>query len=194
MNRTEIENWLDHHRESMHQPTRVLLDQCEIDVQHHARELAWRHAREILEASLRRFRRGFGLPASEDFVARELCHEIARELRHHEPHPSHPLEQSEWLSARTLAAVDPEARAIVGEWLEDLADREEHEAWKQIVSFTDHFATTLIRRGRLTRDLSWDFERSYPKLATSIGRMIMREFEDHLASEVLRAGPDTRLH
>ena len=194
MKRIEIERWLDQHHESVRGHSRDVLERYETDVRHHARELAWQHAREVAEASLRRFRTGFGLPASEGFVARELCHELARELRHHEPHPEHPVPESEWLAPRTLSALGPNARRMLGEWLEELAEHEEHEAWKEIVSFTDHFAPTLIRRAHMTGELSWDFDRSYPKLATKIGRMILQEYEDHIRTEMERTRADRSLH
>lgn len=194
MDRIDIERWLDQHHDSVRGRSSDVLDRYETDVRHHAREVGWRHAREIADRSLRRFRSGFGLPASERFVAQELCHELARELRHHEPHPSHPVPESEWLGRDTLAALGPDARAKLAEWLEELADREEHEAWKEIVSFTDHFASTLIRRAHMTRELTWDFDRSYPRLAEKIGSMILREFEDHVRGEMERSGADATRH
>lgn len=194
MNRNEVERWLDQHEESIRGTSSELLDRCETDVRHHARELAWSHAHDVAESCLGRFRRGFGLPASADFVARELCHELARELRHHEPHPSHPLPENEWLGPRTLAALDPSARSVLAGWLDELADREEHEAWVEIVSFTNHFAATLIRRAHMTRELSWDFDRSYPKLAARIGDMILREYADHVRDETRSARETASIH
>ena len=194
MNRIDIERWLDQHHESVRESPREVLARYETDLRRHAREVAWRHAREIAEHALRRFRSGFGLPASEGFVARELCHEMARELSHHEPHPDHPVPEGEWIEPDTLALLEPDARTKLAEWLEECADREEHAAWMEIVAFTDHFAATLIRRAHMTRDLSWDFDRSYPKLATRIGEMILREFEDHARMELSGRRPGTALH
>lgn len=180
MKRTEIERRLESHRQPHTESTQALLDRCESEVHDHAHELAWRRAREVAERTLRRFERGFGLPASEVFVAREICHEIARELRHREPHVEQPLHEEEWIDAQTLTAFDAEARRMLADWVGELAEREEHAAWKEIVSFTDHFAPTLIRRAHLERDLSWDFDHSYSKLAARIAQMVIDEFEAHV--------------
>ncbi len=194
MDRTEIERWLDQHHDSIHLPANDVLDRCETDVRHHARELAWQHARHVVESCLHRYQRSFGLPASEGFVAREVCPEIARELRHHEPHPAHPIPESEWLDARTLAALETDARTMVAEWLDSLADRAEHQAWLEIVTFTDHFAETLIRRAHMTGELSWDFDRSYPKLAARICELILAEFDARLRRESARGSDSRPLH
>jgi hypothetical protein len=184
MNRTDLESWLSTHPDSIHAPTGTLLDRCESEVRSHAQELAWIHAREVAEHSLHRFERAFGLPASEIFVTREVCHEIARELKHHEPHVER-TEESEWVSRSVLDALEPGARRMLREWLFDLAEREEHRAWQEIVSFTHKIATALIREGHMTRALDWDFERSYPRLAAQVTEMLIHEFEAH-AREVAR--------
>lgn len=176
MERSEIESWLrDHPHASQTQP-RELLDRCEEEVRDHARHDAWLQARDVAESSLRRFERVFGLPASDAFVAREVCHEIARELKRHEPHPD---EQStaRWVGRALVATLDDEARGMLREWVYELAEQEEHEAWLRIVEFADHLGRTLIRDAGMTADLDWDLERSYPRVAARVARMMIREFE-----------------
>jgi hypothetical protein len=178
MKRTEIESWLAVHPESIHAPARGLLDRCESEIREHAEELAWTHARQVAEQSLHRFERGFGLPASEVFVTREVCHEIARELRRHEPHVDRRME-SEWVSLAVLEALDPSARRMLRDWLFDVAEQEEHRTWLEIVAFTHKVARALIREARMTRTLDWDFDRSYPRLAARVTEMLIHEFEAH---------------
>lgn len=185
MERQELENWFAHHPDSIHMQPDALLDRCETEVRDHATYDAWLHARDVAEESLHRFEGIFGLPASGAFVTREVCHEVARELKSHEPHPDEKL-AAEWAGRAVLEALDDEGREHLREWLCDLARREEHAAWRGIVHFTDHLARTLIRDMHMTADLDWDFDHSYPKVAARVARMLIREFEAHAVSSQLK--------
>jgi len=181
MERHDLEDWFEHHPDLIHTQPEALLDRCEAEVKDHATYDAWLHAREIAEQSLHRFEGVFGLPASETFVTREVCHEIARELKSHEPHPDE-KQAAEWAGQAVLGALDDEARDRLRLWLCDLAVREEHAAWRSIVHFTDHLARTLIRDEHMTPELDWDFDRSYPVVAARVARMLIREFEARAVS------------
>ena len=135
MNRVDLETWLDRHPGSIDSPTHDLIDRCEAEVHRHAEVVAWKHALKIATTSLRRFDGRFGLPASETFVTREVCHEVARELKRHEPQLER-IDETEWLSRSILDSIDPQARMVLREWLRELAEKEEHRAWQQIVAFT----------------------------------------------------------
>jgi len=176
----ELETWLTEHPESIATRPAALLDRCEAEIREHAQQDAWQHAIEVAEQSLHRFDRGFGLPASGDFVAREVCHEIARALRSHEPHPD-ARQSAGWVDPLVFESVEPDARRRLHGWIRDLAQREEHEIWAEIVRFADHLAQTLIHREHLTSELEWAFDRSYPKIAARITRLMIREFEQHAA-------------
>ena len=152
MQRTDLETWFTHHPDSIHTDPAVLLDQCESEVRDHAHRDAWIHAKEIAEESLHRFERVFGLPASDIFVTREVCHEIARELRRNEPHPED--DAVEWVGSGVLEALDSDARRLLQGWLKELAAKEEHSAWREIVYFTDHLARSLIDAGLDVLDIS----------------------------------------
>lgn len=194
MKRIDLEKWFAHHSESFHIEPRELLDQCEAGVRDYAHRDAWIHARDIAEQSLHRFERIFGYPAGDVFVTREICHEIARELRHHEPNPFD-LEGCEWIGRPVLDSVDPELQHMLRDWLAELAAREEHTAWREIVYFTDHLARTLIDKERMSNQADWDLEHTYPKVASRVIRMIMGEFDAHAAAELqepsLRVVPAT---
>lgn len=182
MDRHEVESWLEHHPDQVHANAKALLNRCEREVRSHTHRDAWKHARNLAEESLHRFERVFGLPASDVFVTREICHEIAREMRHHEPHVEASSE-AELVSRAVLEALDPPARRMLGKWLMELAETEEHAVWLEIVRFTDHMAQALIREAHMTRALEWDFDHSYPKVAARVARMMIREFESHAAAE-----------
>ena len=164
MNRVDLESWLDRHPDSTLAPTHDLIDRCEVEVHHHAEIVAWKHALKIATASLSRFDGRFGLPASETFVTREVCHEVARDLKRHEPHLEQ-IDETEWLSRSILESIDPQARRVLREWLRELAEQEEHRIWREIVAFTHHVARALIEKAHMTGELEWDMERTYPRLA-----------------------------
>jgi len=182
MNRHDVESWLEHHPTLVHANPKALLNRCEREVRSHTHRDAWKHAREVTEESLHRFERVFGLPASDVFVTREVCHEIAREMRHQEPHLE-ATSEAELVSRSVLDALDPQAREKLREWLMELAEKEEHAVWLEIVRFTDHMARSLIRDAGMTRALEWDFDHSYPRVAARVAKLMMQEFEAHSVAE-----------
>lgn len=192
MQRTDLETWFTHHPDSIHTDPAVLLDQCESEVRDHAHRDAWIHAKEIAEESLHRFERVFGLPASDIFVTREVCHEIARELRRNEPHPED--DAVEWVGSGVLEALDSDARRLLQGWLKELAAKEEHSAWREIVYFTDHLARSLIKKANMTSRLDWDLEHSYPHVAARVARMMIREFDAHVSDPAVPAQSTSPSH
>jgi hypothetical protein len=155
---------------------RALRERCEREVKTHATEDAWQRARHIAEEHLHHWEASFGIPASDAFVAQEVCHELARELRRREPEPA---AEARRVSEAVLRGLDPAARERLRDWLLELARREEHRAWLEVVEFTDHLARNLIRGGELTEELRWDFDHSYSRTAERITRMLIREYEAH---------------
>jgi len=184
MQRTDLETWFATHPDAIRMNSRALLDECEFEVRHHAHHDAWIHARDVAQKSLRRFERVFGLPASDSFVTREVCHEIARELKRSEPHVGE-MREEDWVSDGVLGMLDPRGRAMLNDWLIELAEQEEHAAWVEIVHFTDRLARKLIDDAHMTLDLEWSMEQSYPRVAARVARMLIREFETHASEEEL---------
>ncbi len=182
MERMDLESWFAGHPDAVRtEPTR-LLDTCEREVRAHAQRDAWLHACEVAEESVRRFEHLFGLPASDAFVTREVCHEIARELKHHEPHPDE-LQCAEWVGRALIESVDRDARWMLRAWLKELGEREEHEAWLVVVDFADRLVRHLIRDTPSLNDLDWDPHRSYPRIASRVARLMIREFEARATRE-----------
>jgi hypothetical protein len=193
MNRIDLENWFAQHPDAIGMNARMLLDDCEHEIRHHAHHDAWMHARDVATHSLHRFESVFGLPASDTFVTREVCHEIARELRAHEPHPEK-INDSEWIRGEMLAALNPEGRSMLRAWLVELAEYEEHTAWVEIVRFTDHLAKKIIRDGHMTNDVEWDMKHSYPRVAARVAKMLIEEFESHAREEQRVMAPTPTNH
>lgn len=193
MERHDLETWFASHPQSISTHPDSLLDLCETEIRAHAHRDAWIRAKEIAQESLHRFERIFGLPASDVFVTREVCHEIARELKRHEPHPDD-LTAARWVRAAPLDALDGEARRMMADWLRELAEKEEHAAWREIVYFTDHLARKLIDGSQMTRQVDWDFEHTYPRVAARVARMLIREFESHVDGRLDGLGASEQAH
>lgn len=193
MERIDMERWLAQHPESIHDDPDGLLDRCEAEAKDHARHDAWLHAREIAEDRLHRFEHRFGLPASDVFVTREVCHEIARELKSHEPVPDGRAADA-LISQSTLDAFEPGAQSLLRNWLRDLEASEEHTTWPEIVRMTDHMAKGLIRARGMTNECDWDLDHSYPKVAARVVQMLIDEFEAHLDQAYDGSGAGTATH
>jgi hypothetical protein len=181
MERLEVEDWIAHHPQSVHADPNALLDRGEHVVRGRAHLDAWVHAIEIAQKSLRGFRGAHGYPASDSFVAREVCHEIARELKHHEPPPVDP---SQSISRSLLDALDPDAQRMFLGWLNDLAEREEHSTWRKIVRFTNHRANALILKAHLSDRYDWDLDHRYSLVAARVLKMLIADFEVHVKEEI----------
>ena len=193
MNRVDLQSWLHRHADSTHMPTHDLIDRCEAEVRNHAEVLAWKHALRVATTTLRRFDGLFGLPASETFVTREVCHEVARELSRHEPSLGS-IDEAQWLSRGVLDSIDSESRNVFRDWVREIAEREEHRAWHEIVSFTHHVARALIAKAHMTGDLDWSFERSYPRVATRVMQLLLREYAAHLRESRKEMAARAALH
>ena len=85
MERRELEAWLRKNPPPSRVEVRDLLDRCEEAAKRHAREDAWLAAKSFALGRAERWEREWSPPASERFVAGEVCHELAYELAHHEP-------------------------------------------------------------------------------------------------------------
>jgi len=182
MERQDVERWLERHPESVHTDPHELLDRCERELRSHVADETWGRARRIAERHLEHWASTFGLPAGDAFVAREVCHELARELRRHEPSPGAETRRP---SESALRALDPTAREMLCAWLDELAQKEEHRTWLEVVHFTDQLANRLAREGELGSEARWDFDHSYPRTAERITRRLILEYEQHVRSTPL---------
>ncbi|MBK7949077.1 MAG: hypothetical protein IPK00_10110 [Deltaproteobacteria bacterium] len=193
MNRVDLESWLYRNADSTRLSTHELIDRCEAEVRSHAEVIAWKHALRVAAATLRRFDGQFGLPASEIFVTREVCHEVARELSRHEPELGS-IDETAWLSHAILDSIDPEDRRVFRVWVRQIAEREEHRIWHEVVVFTHHVARALIEKAHLTGELDWTFERTYPKVATRVMQLLLREYAAHLRESRKERAAQAALH
>jgi hypothetical protein len=178
MDRQDVMSWLKTHPDAVHGNAEELLERCEGEVRRHAAEEAWLHAKAIALERMKYWEHSFGNPSSEDFVAREACHELAGELRQHEPTVEEGSEDK-FADPRALEAFEPEGRDCLRRWIRDLASEEEHQVWLEVVRFTHRRGGALVREGKVSRDLTWDPEHSYARTAGRVMRMLAEDYEEH---------------
>ena len=178
MDRHAVEDYFRTNPPSNRIDVKELLDRCERAVQRHAREDAWLAAKAYALGRARQWQAEWSAPASERFVATEVCHELAWELAHHEPKVEPGAE--EHLVGRLVKEVLPaEAWAAIREWVLELAAEEEHRAWREIVDFTDHRARYIIRHEGFTRESSWEEDHQYAAIAAHVARILAHEYSLH---------------
>ena len=159
MERNEVLDWLRNHPEEVHETPEEVLSRCEREVHRHVLEEAWAHARDVARERERYWiEDGGGAHASEAFVAREVCRELAAELRHMEPVPQ-PGRARDYVRADVLAPLEAEARTLLLRYVLDLAQREEHRTWLEIVHFTREKGVDLAHERSFSQQL--DFERTH---------------------------------
>lgn len=176
MERSEVLDWLTRHTEHIHDIPERLLCRCETEVRQHAQEDAWLHARDIAEEHKQHWGHYWGAHASEAYIAREACWDLADEFKHNEPVLAEGHE-SDFVDDDVLDALDSEARAVVFEYVHDLALGEERQAWKEIVRFTRKRGRTLAREEHLSSDLSFDGTNVYSETAVRVMGILARDFQ-----------------
>jgi hypothetical protein len=167
------------HREAVHGDPQEALDRAEREARRHASEDAWLHAKRIAEGEVERWKhRSHGLHARADWVAREFCHELARELRHLEPRPG--AEEAErWIAPETLGAFESEAREQLRSWLREVVGEEEHRVWAEVVRFTTARARSLVREGAVSTEERWEYTHSYAETAARLAAILASDYEQH---------------
>ena len=119
-----------------------------------------------------------GAHASEAFVAREVCGQIADDLAHHEATP-HPGDQDHLVGGGVRAALEAEAWEFMIPWIMELARDEEHRTWTQIVDYTKHRAKELIRSHHLSSDTRFDHTGCYRDVAARISGILAHDYSEH---------------
>jgi hypothetical protein len=178
MNRSEVLDWLVQHNEQVHDTPDHLLSRCDQEVRQHAQQDAWLHARDIAQEHNQHWRHFWGAHASEAYIAREACRNLAEEFKHSELPPVDGHE-SDFVEDDVLRSLDPDARAVVLHYVHDLALGEERRAWKEIVRFTRKRGRTLARDEHLSSDLSFESTNVYSETAVRVMGMLARDFQQH---------------
>ncbi len=179
MDRSGFQHWLEEHPEHIDGDPAALAAECEREVREHAREEAWRRAKERVERAHQRWAGRTGFHASEAFVAREVCHQLSRELRQEEPVVD-PAEEERWPEPAIWGALDAAGQEQLRAWVHDLAHQEEHAIWLEVVRFVDQRGAELVREGRMSDDLRWENTHSYFETASRVTDILAEDCEAHL--------------
>ena len=175
MERVDIENWFRVHPPASRVEVKELLDRCESAVRRHAQEDAWLAARNYALQRAREWEGEFGLPASEQFVTREVCHELSRELAHHEP-VVEPGAEDRLVGGTVRQALAPDEWEMIRAWVREQASAEEHRTWMEIVRFTQRRAGEIIQREHYTPDPIWDTAHFYPTIAAHVAQILSHDY------------------
>jgi hypothetical protein len=178
MERNEVLDWLVQHAQQVRDIPEQVLSRCEAEVKEHAQEDAWLHARDIAEEHNHYGRDSWGAHASEAFVAREVCKDLANEFQRNEPVPVEGLEGA-YVDEDVLGVLDPEARTVILDYVHDLARGEEHEAWMEVMRFTRKRGKTLAQEERLSSDLSFEETHAYSETAARVMDILASDFQHH---------------
>ena len=128
MPRKDVLDWLNQHPDAADTDPEEALEEVELEVKQHAKELAWLAAKRIAEDKRRYWaQRTHAMHCPEHWAVKEFCYELAREMKHQEPKPAAGSEP-EFVSELRLHPFQPEARQRLLAWVHDLAANEEHRA------------------------------------------------------------------
>ncbi len=179
MTRDDVLHWLEEHRDAVHGDPDALLARCEQAVRRHATEDAWVAAKRWAQRRQHEFEaESWGAHASEAFVANEVCHQLAWELRHHEP-PIEPGAEEHLAGGPIQRSLGPDAWQVLASWVREIAAEQQHTVWREIVRYTDRRARSLIREQHLSRDCDLDHTRHYPEIAADVAAMLADDYSVH---------------
>jgi len=179
MGREAILHWLEGHRASLEGEPQELLERCERAVRRHATEAAWLAAKSWAERRRREFEaEAWGNHASEAFVASEVCHQLAWELAHREP-VVEPGSEERLAGGPLRRRLAPRGWHVLEPWIREIAARQEHAVWSEIVRFTHQRARGLVRERQLSHDCDPERARHYPEIAAEVVGLLAREYSLH---------------
>lgn len=176
MERRQLIDWLIRHPEAVHGQPEAVVRRCELEVKEHTEEEAWLHARDIAEERNLYWQNAWGAHASERFVAREVCRELAAKLKRSEPVPEDGQE-SHYVDEDVLAALEPGAQSVILDYVHDLARGEEHRAWLEVLRFTRERGRALARDEGYSSNSRFDATHSYAETAARVMDVLAHDFE-----------------
>jgi hypothetical protein len=178
MERNEVLDWLHDHPQEVKDAPEDVIQRCEDAVHERVSEETWLHACEVARERERYWRDdGGGAHASEAFVAREVCRELAAELRAMEPMPQSGQAPA-YVDAASLAPLGRAARTLMLRYAFDLARREEHEIWLHVMDFTREKGLALAQQRGFSKQLDFDRTHGYAETAARVMHILADDFED----------------
>ena len=178
MEREAVLRWFEEHPDSVQGEPQEIVARCERAVRRHAREEAWLAAKRYVAHCQLEWQQGSGSHASEAYVARQVCEQLAYRLRRHEP-TFHPGDEDRLAGGPVKAAVGREGWALLTGWIEELAHEQEHETWEEIVRYTQCCADELIRSHQLSDDSRYESSACFGETAARIADILARDYSAH---------------
>jgi hypothetical protein len=179
MERNEVLEWLHDHPQEVKESPEDVVTRCEEAVHEHVLAETWHHACELARQRERYWLEdGGGAHASEAFVAREICGKLATELRRLEPVPE-ARDVGSYVDARALAQLGAGGRSLMLRYVLDLARREEHQTWCQVMDFTREKGQELARRRTFSKELDFDRTHGYAETAARVMHILAEDFARH---------------
>ena len=86
MDRNAVLAWLKEHPAAVHGDPEQLVERFEREVRRHAEADAWQAAKAHVEDRMHEWEQRWGYHSSEAYAAKQICPELAEELRRMEPH------------------------------------------------------------------------------------------------------------
>jgi len=179
MERIEVLEWLTSHPQEVHDSAEDILSRCEKSVHDHVTEETWQRARDVARQRERYWRDdGGGAHASEAFVAREVCSELASELRRLEQIPE-VRDVGAYVEPSSLTPLGAAGRSLLLRYVIELARREEHETWLEVMDFTRRRGLDLAHQRTFSTRLDFERTHGYAETAARVMHILADDYERH---------------
>jgi hypothetical protein len=182
MDRQAVLSWLREHPAAVHEDPEALLERFEQEIRRHATADAWKAARAHVEERQHEWEQRWGFHASQAYAAKEICPELARELKGMEPH-FEKGDEPHLVGEALLQRLEPEGRREAEEWIRDVANEVEHKIWQEIVAYTKRRGADLVREGRVSSDLTWEHTDGFGQQAARVAKILLEEFDARTPAE-----------
>ncbi len=181
MSRETVLTWLKEHPGASDIDPEELVARLEGQIREHAEADAWHAAKAHVEDRMHEWEQRWGYHSSEAYAAKQVCPELADELRRMEPH-FEKGDEPHLVGEKVLANLEPEGRALVEEWVRDVANEVEHKIWQEIVTYTRGRGAGLVKEGKVSSDTDYDHTAAYAQQAARVAKILVAELDAHLPS------------
>ncbi|MBW2235771.1 MAG: hypothetical protein JRG85_10265 [Deltaproteobacteria bacterium] len=178
MDREAVLAWLKDHPAAVHGDPTQLMERFEKEVRRHAEQHAWRAAKAHVDDRMHEWEQQWGYHSSEAYAAKQVCPELARELKRMEPH-FEKGDEPQLVGEGLFGTLEPDARILVGDWIREVANDVEHRIWQQVVQYTQDRGRGLVREGRVSEDTNWDRTAAFQQQAARVAKILVDELEAH---------------
>jgi hypothetical protein len=182
MDREAVLAWLKEHPAAVHGDPSELMDRFEREVRRHAEQHAWHAAKAHVDDRMHEWEQQWGYHSSEAYAAKQVCPELARELKRMEPH-FEKGDEPHLVGQELFGTLEPDARILVGDWIRDVANDVEHRIWQEVVQYTQDRGRGMVREGKVSKDTNWNNTSAFQQQAARVAKILVDELEAHTPPE-----------